>query len=148
MLDRTAELPAESKVEIPAISVQYHVGFGETRALTLTTGIELDADPGTINRLLDKIVDSGERQRDRFNLLQAENMLKMAEQEVTNHQLHRQTQENRFIVEHSAGNRRGDWRPTGNQEKLLAGLDANVDTAKERVVSLRKQIEELRDKCR
>src|SRR5205085_3535407 len=66
MLDRTTEVPAESKVEIPAISVQYHVGFGETRALTLTTGIELDADPGTINRLLDKIVDSGERQRDRF----------------------------------------------------------------------------------
>jgi hypothetical protein len=148
MLDRTTEVPAESKIEIPAISVQYHVGFGETRALTLTTGIELDADPGTINRLLDKIVDSGERQRDRFNLLQAENMLKMAEQEAVNHQLHRQTQENRFAVEHVTGNRRGEWRPSPAQEKVLSGLDANMNTAKERVQALRKQIEELRDKCR
>lgn len=148
MLDKTTELPAESKIDIPAISVQYHIGFGETRALTLTTGVELDADTSAINRVLDKIIDAGERQRDRFNLIQAENMLKMAEQEFTNHQMHRQTQENRFAVEHISGSRRGDWRPSSAQEKVLSGLDANVNTAKERIQALRKQIEELREKCR
>ena len=148
MLDKTQEALAKSKVEIPAISVQYSVAFSDQRQLTLTTGVPLDADQEQINPVLDKLVDCVERQRDRYNLIQARNLLLNAEQDLHNHQVQYASQEASYIAEFTARGRQGDWKATGVQRQQLENLKKNQETTGERIKQLRKTIAELEEKCR
>lgn len=146
MLEKTSDdLKA---IEIPAISVQYSVGFGQDRQLTLTTGVPLDADPSEINPVLDKIVSAVERQRVRYTLEQTRMALLNAEQDVHQYMKQYADQEAGYMAEWAAQNKRGDWRPFGNQKQQLENLNKNRETSAERVRQLRKTIGELEEKCR
>jgi hypothetical protein len=144
VLDKTSE----SKVEVAAISVQYAVSFSDSRHLTLTTGVPLDADPREINPVLDKLVDCVERQRDRYNLTQARNLLLNAEQDLHAHKMQFADAEIKMMAEWVDRNRQGEWRATGAQKQQLDNLKKNQDTATERIKQLRKTITELEEKCR
>lgn len=143
MLDTTTK----SKVEVAAISVQYAVAFSDSRSLTLTTGVPLDADPSEINPVLDKLVDCVERQRDRYNLIQAKNLLLNAEQDLHRHKMQFAESETKMMAEWADRNRQGEWRATGAQKQQLDNLRKNQDTATERIKQLRKTIAELDAKC-
>lgn len=147
MLDKTEQL-AKSKIDIPAISVQYSVAFSEQRHLTLTTGVPLDADPEEINPVLDKLVDCVERQRDRYNLIQARNLLLNAEQDLHNHQVQYSSQEAGYMADWSARGKQGEWKPVGAQKQQLDNLKKNQENTGERIRQLQKTIKELEEKCR
>jgi hypothetical protein len=144
VLDKTSE----SKVEVAAISVQYAFSFSDQRHLTLTTGVPLDADPSEINPVLDKLVDCVERQRDRYNLIQARNLLLNAEQDLHQHKMQHADAESRMMAEWVARNRQGEWKATGAQKQQLDNLKKNQDNATERIKQLKKTIAELEEKCR
>lgn len=145
MLDKTSEVKA---VEIPAISVQYTVGFGQDRQLTLTTGVPLDADPTEINPVLDKIVSAVERQRTRYTLEQTRMALLNAEQDLHQYKVQYATQESGYIAEWESRNRHGEFKASGAQKQQLDNLSKNQETAIERIKQLRRTIEELEEKCR
>jgi hypothetical protein len=138
----------EVKVDIPAISIQYSISFGQSASLILTTGVELDADPDAINRALDKVVKAAERQRDKVKLQATRDMLALKYQDLAGFRAQLSAKQVEFMDQHASRNRHGEWRASPAQQQQLDSLQTNEKNTVEAIVRLEKEIMELEGKCR
>ena len=149
MLDRTedAQLTEVSGKDL-AIGIQLSLTIGQTRSLTLTTGVPLDWSKQELDDALDKLVALGDRQRAKHDLEQTRALLKNEEQNLHLHRQQINAQETAYVAEFQQSGRKGEWKPTGSQGATLKGLQSNDDNSIERIKKLRKDIEEAENKCR
>jgi hypothetical protein len=146
MLD--PENVAEVKTDIPAISIQYSIAFGQSTSLILTTGVELDADPGAINRALDKVVAAAERQREKYKLVATKDLLARKQQDLAACRAQYSAQEASYMAEWVRRGRQGEWKPQGNEKQQLGSLRTNEHNTVEEIKRLEKEVVELEEKCR
>lgn len=147
MLDKTDDIGLDPTLNVPAISVQYSTTIGQTRNLSLTTGLPLDCTKSQLDTLLDRIVAAGDRQRQKYDLEQTRMLLKNEEQNLHLHRQQFGAQENQFRAGFQQSGKHGDWKPTGSQSSLLDGLKKNIENSAERVKKLRADIAEMEGKC-
>ncbi len=148
MLDKTTDTQlTEVAGRDLAIGIQLSLTIGQTRSLTLTTGVPLDWSKPQLDEALDKLVALGDRQRAKHDIEQARGLLKNAEQELHMHRQNRVVQETNFEAGFQSSGRKGDWRPTGSQSSILGGLQQNIDNSVERIKKLRSDIAEMEGKC-
>jgi len=149
MLDKTDEsqLKTVSGADL-AIGIQLSATIGQTRSLTLTTGIPLDYAPEEINRVLDKLAAAADRQKKKHDLEQTRMLLKNEEQNLHVHRAQFMSQQTKFQSEWDGSKRRGSFEPRGAQQSILDGLQKNINNSLERLAQLRAGIKEAEEQCR
>lgn len=148
MLDKTEKQLTTISGGDLAIGIQLAGEIGQSRALTLTTAIPLDYSPAEINDTLDKLSTALERQRLKHQLVTTRDLLKAREQDLIQARVQYADQEARFVTDWGISGKRGEWKPHGNQEKVLYNLRTNESNITETIKKLRKEVEELEQKCR
>lgn len=147
MLDKVVEVEAEDDVEVPAIGIEVTSTIGNSRQLTLRTGVKLTATPERINAILDKVVDASDRQKYRHDLMATKQLLANAEQDLYNNQMHKSDFEAKCLAQWASSAKRGEWKPQGSQGQQIANLQSNIDSVKTMIETHKKRIVELEKKC-
>jgi hypothetical protein len=131
-----------------AIGAHLQVQLGQTRGLDLSVAIPLGWSTDEVNNTLDRLVNAANRLKARQDLEATKSILLNAEQDLYNSRTKQAEQENQFMLDFASSNRRGDWKPTGGQQKIIDNFSAFEKQTSERIAKLKKDIVELEEKCR
>ena len=126
----------------PAIGFSIDCKINDRRAMVIQTYLPLDADPATINALLDRLLIAADRQEVRYRLKDMRLLLEKSEQELPMHEKDLVKFEESTVREHGATGRKSEFQWKGAQAASRDNKIQNVAMCRVNIDRIKKGIAE------
>jgi hypothetical protein len=142
MLDKTKDIQATTAATAMAIAVNAQVG--PNSQIGMTFYLPLDMTLKDINKYVDKVLKIADYQNDKNLLLKLNLELAAAKKQMQTSIEQKANAESKYRLDHVVTNRRGEWKPTGSQEKELENHERTIKHGREVIIpKIEKDIAEL-----
>lgn len=126
----------------PAIGFSLDCKINDRRAFVIQTYLPIDAEPKAINKLLDRLLVSADRQEVRYRLKDMRLLLEKAELELPIHEKKLVEFEESTMRRHSASGRKADFAWKGNDASNRDNLIQSVAMTRVNIDRIKKGIAE------
>lgn len=138
---------AEGDKSAPAFVIRTAAQVGRDRTIELTFGAPMDMTPRDLHAYTDKAMSIIERQNNKGLLREYELRLEAANDQLRTNIEQQAAAESKYRLDFDVGNRRGEWKPTGQQAAELRNFGKTQHDLRDVTIpKIKREIEDLKRK--
>ena len=133
-----------------ALGIQFSAGIGKEKSLVLTAGVPLEMSYADMNKILDKIAATIDRQELKYRLRDMTDFIEKCEGDLERNRVQLATYRSSAEATFAVSGRKGDFQPTGRQKAELDNysnsethLVAQIRKLREQAADMRKKIQQV-----